>query len=96
MFPTSCSESIGILTSARRAGNPTTFDYGRMRETWLNPPVTDWMGDETPGCGSSTEFRKFNFVGDTQWLSGIVTDHYLTEANQTAIDIDLSAVNQER
>ena len=24
---------------ARAAGNPTTFDYGRMRETWLDPPL---------------------------------------------------------
>jgi len=31
---------------ARRSGNPTTFDYGRMRETWLIHRCTDWMGDD--------------------------------------------------
>ncbi len=31
---------------ARRAGNPTTYDYGRMRETWLIHLCTDWMGDD--------------------------------------------------
>ena len=31
---------------ARRSGNPTTFDYGRMRETWLIHLCTDWMGDD--------------------------------------------------
>ena len=24
---------------ARRAGNPASYDYGRMRETWLDPPL---------------------------------------------------------
>ena len=32
--------------AARNAGNPTTFDYGRMRETWLIHLCTDWMGDD--------------------------------------------------
>ena len=31
---------------ARKSGNPTTFDYGRMRETWLIHACTDWMGDD--------------------------------------------------
>jgi hypothetical protein len=79
---------------ARRAGNPTTFDYGRMRETWLVHLCTDWMGDEAWLWKLDCEFRKFNFVGDTQWLSGTVTDHYLAEGDRPAVDIELSAVNQ--
>src|SRR5680860_1510476 len=31
---------------ARQAGNPTSYDYGRMRETWLIHLCTDWMGDD--------------------------------------------------
>ena len=79
---------------ARRAGNPTTFDYGRMRETWLVHLCTDWMGDEAWLWKLDCEFRKFNFVGDTQWLSGTVTDHYVAEGERPAVDIELSAVNQ--
>jgi hypothetical protein len=79
---------------ARRAGNPTTFDYGRMRETWLVHLCTDWMGDEAWLWKLDCEFRKFNFVGDTQWLSGTVTDHYLAEGGRPAVDLELSAVNQ--
>ncbi|HKH04074.1 MAG TPA: hypothetical protein VKA65_02840, partial [Acidimicrobiales bacterium] len=38
---------------ARRSGNPTTFDYGRMRETWLvHLSPTGWA--TTPGCGGWT------------------------------------------
>jgi acyl dehydratase len=79
---------------ARRAGNPTTFDYGRMRETWLVHLCTDWMGDEAWLWKLDCEFRKFNFVGDTQWLSGTVTDHYVAEGGRPAVDIELSALNQ--
>ena len=41
-------------TYARRSGNPTTFDYGRMRETWLIHLCTDWMGDDAWLCTTST------------------------------------------
>ena len=55
---------------ARRSGNPTTFDYGRMRETWLIHLCTDWMGDDAWLWKLDCEFRAFNYVGDTQWLRG--------------------------
>ncbi len=61
---------------ARQAGNPTTFDYGRIRETWLIHLCTDWMGDDAWLWKLDCEFRKFNFVGDTQWLHGTVTRKY--------------------
>jgi acyl dehydratase len=78
---------------ARRAGNPTTFDYGRMRETWLIHLCTDWMGDEAWLWKLECEFRKFNFVGDTQWLSGTVTHKYMADG-RPAIDVGLHAHNQ--
>ena len=58
---------------ARRSGNPTTFDYGRMRETWLIHLCTDWMGDDAWLWRLDCQFRRFNYVGDTQWLRGTVT-----------------------
>ncbi|MEX0666131.1 MAG: MaoC family dehydratase N-terminal domain-containing protein [Acidimicrobiia bacterium] len=79
---------------ARRAGNPTTFDYGRMRETWLIHLCTDWMGDDAWLWRLDCEFRKFNYVGDTQWLRGRVTRKYLAEGDRPAVDLDLEAENQ--
>jgi acyl dehydratase len=79
---------------ARRAGNPTTFDYGRMRETWLIHLCTDWMGDDAWLWKLDCEFRKFNYVGDTQWLRGTVVRKYLAEGDRPAVDLDLSATNQ--
>ena len=43
---------------ARRSGNPTTFDYGRMRETWLIHLCTDWMGDDAWLWKLDCEFRR--------------------------------------
>jgi len=79
---------------ARRSGNPTTFDYGRMRETWLIHLCTDWMGDDAWLWRLDCEFRRFNYVGDTQWLRGTVTRRYLVEGRRPAVDLDLVAENQ--
>jgi acyl dehydratase len=79
---------------ARRAGNPTTYDYGRMRETWLIHLCTDWMGDDAWLWKLECEFRRFNYVGDTQWLSGRVVRKYLAEGDRPAVDLEVQAVNQ--
>ncbi len=57
---------------ARRAGNPASYDYGRMRETWLVHLCTDWMGDDAWLWKLDCQFRKFNYVGDTHWMRGRV------------------------
>ncbi|WP_261567322.1 hypothetical protein [Frankia gtarii] len=79
---------------ARRSGNPTTFDYGRMRETWLIHLCTDWMGDDAWLWKLRCEFRAFNYVGDTQWIRGTVARHYLAEGDRPAVDVELTATNQ--
>ncbi|MCU0267231.1 MAG: hypothetical protein MUF83_01155 [Acidimicrobiales bacterium] len=79
---------------ARRSGNPTTFDYGRMRETWLVHLCTDWMGDDAWLWKLDCEFRRFNYVGDTQWLRGTITRKFLAEGDRPAVEVDLVAENQ--
>ena len=79
---------------ARKAGNPTTYDYGRMRECWLVHLCTDWMGDDAWLWKLDCEFRVFNYVGDTQWLKGRVTRKYLAEGDRPAVDVDVRAENQ--
>jgi acyl dehydratase len=79
---------------ARRSGNPTTFDYGRMRETWLIHLCTDWMGDDAWLWKLDCEFRRFNYVGDTQWLRGTVVRKYLDDGDRPAVDLELQAENQ--
>jgi acyl dehydratase len=82
---------------ARRSGNPSTFDYGRMRETWMIHACTDWMGDDAWLWKLRVEFRQFNYVGDVQWIAGrVVRKHLVTDANgvHPAVDLVLAATNQ--
>ncbi|MEO3783687.1 MaoC family dehydratase N-terminal domain-containing protein [Actinocorallia sp. B10E7] len=79
---------------ARKSGNPTTFDYGRMRETWLIHACTDWMGDDAWLWRLRVEFRKFNYVGDVQWVEGEVVRKYLAEGDRPAVDLELRTRNQ--
>ncbi|MBI4515753.1 MAG: hypothetical protein HY699_08050 [Deltaproteobacteria bacterium] len=79
---------------ARKAGNPTTYDYGRMRETWLIHLCTDWMGDDAWLWKLDCQFRAFNFVGDTHWMRGRITRKYLADGDRPAVELDLWGENQ--
>jgi acyl dehydratase len=79
---------------ARRAGSPTIYDYGRMRETWLIHLCTDWMGDDAWLWKLDCEFRKFNYVGDTHWIAGRVAKRYVAEGDRPAVDVDVWGTNQ--
>jgi hypothetical protein len=79
---------------ARRAGNPSCYDYGRMRETWLIHLCTDWMGDDAWLWKLDCQFRKFNYVGDTHWMRGRVTRKYLVGPDSHAVDLEVWGENQ--
>jgi len=64
---------------ARELGLPTSYDYGGLRETWLSHLVTDWMGDDGWLWKLECQHRRFNFIGDTTWLTGEVVDKVQTE-----------------
>jgi hypothetical protein len=65
-----------------------------MRETWLIHACTDWMGDDAWLWKLECQFRAFNYVGDTQWVSGIVERCYLADGGRPAVDLQLRSDNQ--
>lgn len=79
---------------ARRAGNPAIYDYGRMRETWLIHLCTDWMGDDAWLWKLDCQFRSFNYVGDTHWMRGRVTDVFLADGDRPAVTLQVWGENQ--
>jgi acyl dehydratase len=79
---------------ARQAGNPTSYDYGRMRETWLIHHCTDWMGDDAWLWKLDCQFRKFNYVGDTHWIRGRVARKLLADGDRPAVELELWGENQ--
>lgn len=59
---------------ARQVGNPRPYDYGVMRMVWLQHLVTDWMGDDAWLARLGLEVRRFNYIGDVQWVRGRVRE----------------------
>jgi acyl dehydratase len=57
---------------ARKIGNPMAYDYSVLRESWLHHYLTDWVGDDGWVFRQYDEVRKFNYMGDVQFLSGQV------------------------
>jgi acyl dehydratase len=74
-------------------GNPMAYDYGVMRECWLTHYVTDWMGDEGWLLRQHDEMRKFNYIGDTQFIAGEVVGKR-TENGNAVVDLEFQATNQ--
>ena len=55
-----------------KQGHPGPYDYGVMRESYLYLYLADWCGPDGWVVRLHDEMRKFNYVGDTQWISGEV------------------------
>lgn len=78
---------------AKAIGNPLAYDYGVMRQCWFYHHVSDWAGDDAFIEQLSDSIRKFNYQGDTQFLSGEVTGKRVEEGRHL-VDLKLSMVNQ--
>lgn len=78
---------------AKAIGNPMAYDYGVQRQCWFYHHVSDWAGDDACIVRMEDSIRKFNYMGDTQFLSGAVTAKR-EEAGQYVVDLELRMVNQ--
>lgn len=74
-------------------GNPMAYDYAVMRECWLTHYVTDWMGDDGWLIRQHDEMRKFNYLGDVQFITGEVTGKRI-ENGSGVIDLAFRATSQ--
>jgi acyl dehydratase len=74
-------------------GNPMGYDYGVMRECWLTHYVTDWMGDDGWLIRQHDEMRKFNYIGDVQFITGEVVAKRVENGN-AVVDLEFRATNQ--
>jgi acyl dehydratase len=78
---------------AQELGLPNSYDYGGMRETWLCHLLTDWMGDDGWLWKLRCEHRKFNYMGDTTWVRGRVTDKR-QEDDRNEVHLEVWCENQ--
>ncbi len=79
---------------ARKIGNPTAYDFGRMRSCYLQELVTNWMGDDAWLWKLSGQYRQFNYHGDVTWVKGKVLRKHVTGEGHHCADLDVWCENQ--
>lgn len=79
---------------ARAVGVPATYDIGPMRWAWLLHYCTNWCGDDAWLYRVRGEFRAFNYMGDTTWISAQVSEVRVSETLGALVDIEVTGTNQ--
>jgi hypothetical protein len=78
---------------AQAIGNPMAYDYGVMRENYFNHYLTDWCGDDGVLLHVHDEIRKFNYMGDTQIITGEVVAKR-QEDGRSVVEVQAQFKNQ--
>jgi hypothetical protein len=78
---------------AKAIGNPMAYDYGVQRQCWFYHHVSDWAGDDACIVRMEDSIRKFNYMGDTQFLSASVVAKR-EEDGHHLVDLELHMTNQ--
>ncbi|WP_299694313.1 MaoC family dehydratase N-terminal domain-containing protein [Hydrocarboniphaga sp.] len=78
---------------AQAIGNPMAYDYGVMRENYVYRYLTDLAGDDGWVYRQYDEIRKFNYMGDVQFISGEITGKR-EDAGLNLVDVKVKMTNQ--
>ncbi|GIK50923.1 MAG: MaoC family dehydratase N-terminal domain-containing protein [Hyphomonadaceae bacterium] len=79
---------------ARRVGVQMSYDIGPMRFAMLTHYLTNFAGDDAWIYFVRSEYRNFNYMGDTTWLDGTIVDVKIDEKLGPLIEIDVVGTNQ--
>lgn len=79
---------------AREIGVVTAYDVGPIRWSWLCHYATNFCGDDGWVYRLRGEFRRFNYVGDTTRITGVVTKRQVIEGIGPAVELDVTGTNQ--
>lgn len=77
----------------QRAGLEDASDYGPQRVCWLSAYATDWMGDAGTLKKLSVRVRHPNLMGDSNTMSGRVTDKRI-ENGEHLVTCEMAVANQ--
>lgn len=80
---------------AAEIGMPAPYDYGSQRGAWATHLMTNWAGDDGWVAEVLAQYRNMNFLGDTVWISGKVTDKWRgAKSGVGYVGCELHGVNQ--
>ncbi|MET0986786.1 MAG: MaoC family dehydratase N-terminal domain-containing protein [Steroidobacteraceae bacterium] len=78
---------------AKAIGTPMAYDYGVMRENYIFRYLTDLCGDDGWVVRQYDEIRKFNYIGDTQFIDAEIVGKR-AEKGLNLIDLKVTMTNQ--
>jgi acyl dehydratase len=79
---------------AAEIGMPAPYDYGSQRGAWATHLMTNWCGDDGWVAEVDVQYRGMNFLGDTVWISGEVTDKWTGKSGIGYVETSIHGVNQ--
>jgi len=82
------------LPLAQKVGVQSTYDIGPQRYAMVCHYCTNWAGDDAWVYRIRCEYRNFNFVGDTTWIQGEVTEVRVDEKLGPLMEIAIKGTNQ--
>ncbi|TVT06208.1 hypothetical protein FNH07_21280 [Amycolatopsis bartoniae] len=80
--------------TARSIGVPASYDIGPVRWMWLVHYCTNFAGDDGWVYRVRGEFRRFNYVGDTTWITAAITEHRVDDVLGPLVELSLTGTNQ--
>jgi acyl dehydratase len=82
------------LNLARSVGVRHLYDIGPMRFVMLCHYLTNFAGDDAWVHRIRYELRAFNYVGDTTWITGLVSAVRVDPMLGPLIELDITGTNQ--
>lgn len=79
---------------AREVGVAGPYDIGPMRRQMICHYTTNYAGDDSWIYRIRYELRRFNFMGDTTWIKGTVTEARIDPVLGPLVELDIRGVNQ--
>jgi hypothetical protein len=79
---------------ARKIGVAGTYDIGPMRVQMVCHYCTNYAGDDAWIYRIRYELRRFNFMGDTTWINGVVREVRVDPDIGPLVEINIRGVNQ--
>lgn len=79
---------------AEALGHPAPYDYGLMRTLWSTQLVSNWMGDAGQIYGIRSAITRFNYIGDTTWITGSVIDKLDDDVAGPIVRVSVVGTNQ--
>jgi len=79
---------------ASEVGIPNLYDIGALRQTMVSHYLSNSVGNDAWIYRIRFEFRAFNYMGDTTWLNGRITEARIDPILGPLIEVEVTGTNQ--